>query len=151
MTENEPTYCPVCGKTHKYVMCKPIENPTYKLLLEKLRDLWCETGGELWSRPEEYGFDESRKSKNGIEIDFDYGTPNKMYTPDGSYVILGSCMCGKINEYMKNIEETFNVEIVVPLRDDSKCSDIKFQLERSGPVIRISEKQDVFKWSTGEK
>jgi len=146
MTENEYMDCPVCGKKHKHVLCKPIGNPTYKLLLDKLRELWCETGGEVWHRPEEYGFNEDVKSEKGIEIDFDYGTPHKMYTSDGAYMILGSCMCGNMKEYMEKIKETFDVEIVIPQRDDSKISELEYQCERSGPVIRISEKPEAFKW-----
>lgn len=144
-TENK--YCPVCGKMHKYVMCKPIENKTYKLLLEKLRDLWCETGGKVWHSPEEYGLNDWYKSENGIEIDFDYGTPDKMYTSDGAYTILGSCMCGNTKEFMQKIKETFNVDIIVPKRDDSKIFVYEYQACISGPRIRISEKPEVFKWT----
>ncbi|MDD4440011.1 MAG: hypothetical protein PHS04_18555 [Tissierellia bacterium] len=143
---SEGTICPVCGKLHKYIMCKPIENKITKMLLNKLRDMWCECGGKLWESPEEHGVYENQKIDSGIEVDFDYGAPHRMYTPDGSYMVLGSCMCGNTKEFMRKLEETFNVEIVVPKRDDSKCSYIEYQCEISGPVIRISEKQDVFKW-----
>jgi len=144
--ENEYKDCPVCGKKHKYVMCKPIENKTTKLLLNKLRDLWCECGGKVWESPEEHGVHKDQKSSSGIEVDFDYGTPHRMYTPDGSYMVLGSCMCGNTKEFMMKVEETFHVEIVVPQRDDSKCSYLEYQCEHSGPRIRISEKPEVFKW-----
>jgi len=55
-------------------------------------------------------------------------------------------MCGNTKKFMTTIEETFNVEIIVPKRDDSKVSEYEYQACRSGPVIRISENPKVFKW-----
>lgn len=63
-----------------------------------------------------------------------------MYTPDGYYMILGSSVVGDRNMFWELLNQEFNVEILIPKRCDEKVSYLEFQLQVSGPRIRIIEK-----------
>jgi hypothetical protein len=115
---------------------KPIK-PEHKKILDKIRELYVEAGGEPYYKPEDWGLNEFGKSKRGVEISFDYGTPQDMLTPDGYYVILGSNRCGDLNEFWELFTKEFEIEIVVPKRDDSKVSESEYQTCYSGPTVRI--------------
>lgn len=113
----------------------------HKKILDKLRELYIQSGGEPLYEPEDFGLSDLRKSGSGIEIDFDYGVPHEMHTPDGSYMILGSNVVGNIKKFLDLLNQDFEVEIIKPKRDDAKISEIEFQCQISGPIIRIREKE----------
>lgn len=75
-----------------------------------------------------------------MEVDFDYGVPHEIYTPEGSYMILGSSVVGDTKKFWDLFNQAFEITIVKPKRDDSKISGMEFQTQISGPVIRIREK-----------
>ena len=66
-----------------------IIKPEHKKILDKIRQLYIESGGKPLYEPEDFGLNPYSKSKSGIEIDFDYGVSHNMYTSDGYYTILG--------------------------------------------------------------
>ncbi len=111
--------------------------PEHKKILDKIRELYVQSGGKPLGEPEEYGLNKYGKSKEGIEIYFDYGVPSRMLTPDGYYVILGSSVCGNPEKFWELFTKEFGGKIIVPKRDDSKISRVKYQSEYSGPVVRI--------------
>lgn len=110
----------------------------HKKILDKIRQLYIESGGKPLNEPEDFGLNPHGKSKSGIEIDFDYGIPHNMYTPDGYYTILGSNLVGDTKKFWELLNQEFEVEIVKPKRNDGKVS---FQLQVSGPIVRIKEKR----------
>lgn len=112
----------------------------HKELLNKIRELYAQSGGEPLYEPEDFGLNEYIKAESGIEIDFDYGVPGRMYTPDGYYTILGINVVGNTDVFWELFNQEFNVEILIPKRDDRKVSYIKYQLDISGPRVRISQK-----------
>jgi len=114
--------------------------PEHKKILNKLRELYIQSGGEPLYEPEDWGLNELYKSGEGMEIDFDYGVPHNLFTPDGSYMILGSNIVGDTKKFWDLLNQAFDVEIIKPKRDDGKISELDFQLQLSGPVIRIREK-----------
>lgn len=116
---------------------EPIK-PEHKELLNRIRELYVQSGGKPLYEPEDYGLNNSIKTASGIEIDFDYGVPGKMYTPDGYYMILGSNVVGDTDVFWELFNQEFNVEILIPQRDDSKVSGLAYQLQVSGPRVRIS-------------
>lgn len=118
---------------------KPIK-PEHKKLLDRIRELYIQSGGKLSYEPEDFGLNNIVKTADGIEIDFDYGVPGTMYTPEGSYEILGSHVVGDTDMFWELFNQEFNVEILIPQRDDSKTSYIAYQLQVSGPRVRISTK-----------
>lgn len=115
---------------------EPIK-PEHKKILDKIRELYVKSGGEPLGEPEEYGLNEYEKSKEGIEIHFDYGVPSHMHTPDGYYVILGSSVCGNSKKFWELFTKEFGGKIVIPKRYDNKIPYIQYQTEYSGPVLRI--------------
>lgn len=114
--------------------------PEHKKILDKLRELYIQSGGEPLYEPEDWGLNEFYKSGSGLEIDFDYGVPHNLLTPDGSYMILGSNVVGDTKKFWDLLNEAFEVEIIKPKRDDGKISGFEFQSQISGPIIRIREK-----------
>lgn len=112
--------------------------PEHKKILDKIRELYIMSGGKLSYKPEDWGLNEHEKSIEGIEVRFDYGVPYRMYTPDGYYVILGSCVCGNSEKFWELFTKEFDTIIVVPKRDDSNGHDSKYQSQYSGPVVRIT-------------
>ena len=118
--------------------------PDHKKLLDKIRELYVESGGAPLHQPEEYGLNEFYRSKTGgIEVDFDYGVPHDMYTPEGSYTILGSNIMGDTKRFWELFTLAFDVEVLIPQRDDAKViarSELEYQCSLSGPYVRISER-----------
>jgi len=118
------------------MVIEPIK-PEHKEILDKIRDLYIKSGAKLSYKPEDWGLNKSEMSIDGIEVYFDYGVPVRMHTPDGYYVILGSCLCGNSEEFWELFTQEFETEIVVPKRDDGKTSPIEYQSCYSGPIVRI--------------
>ena len=117
--------------------------PEHKKILDKLRELYVESGGKPLNKPEDWGLNECGKSTKGLEIDFDYGVPGRLYTEEGYYMILGSSVVGDTDKFWELLNEAFNVEILKPNRDDvetRKRSELEFQLSPSGPYVRITSK-----------
>ena len=114
--------------------------PEHKKILNKIRELYIQSGGEPLHSPEDYGLNKLLKSEKGFEVDFDYGVPHYLYTPDGSYMILGSNVVGDTKKFWDLFNQAFHVEIIKPKRDDSKISTLEYQTQISGPVVRIREK-----------
>lgn len=115
-------------------------NPEHKRIIYRIRELYIQSGGKPLNKPEAYGLNETVKSGDGIEIDFDYGVPRRMYTPDGYYMILGGSLVGDRDKFWKLLNQEFDVEIVSPKRDDKKTKEFDLQTQVSGPVVRINEK-----------
>jgi len=123
----------------------PEIKPEYKEVLNKIRGLYTEAGGELRHKPEDYGLNKYHKSKKGLEVIFDYGVPEQLYTPDGSLTILGSHAIGDTKKFWSELNKAYDVEIIKPQRDDAevrKRSEFEYQTSYSGPLIRIKEKQE---------
>lgn len=114
--------------------------PEHKKILNKIRELYIQSGGKPLYEPEDFGLNAFYKSGEGMEIDFDYGVPHSLRTPDGSYTILGSNVVGDTKKFWDLLNEAFEVEIITPKRNDAKISELEFQLQYSGPVIRIRER-----------
>lgn len=113
-------------------------NKVHKVMLEKIRELAIQAGWELTETPEQHGLNEYMTSETGgIEIEFDYGSPMRMLTSIGSYVILGSCICGDNKKFKTLFDNTFATTVVRPQRDDDKTPYLEYQLNHSGPTIRI--------------
>ncbi len=118
-------------------------NPEHRRIIYKIRELYVQSGGKPLNKPEAYGLNEMVKSGDGIEIDFDYGVPRRMYTPDGYYMILGSSVVGDRDKFWRLLNQEFDVEIVIPKRDDRKTNEFDLQTQVSGPTVRIKEKNRV--------
>lgn len=112
--------------------------PEHKMILDKIRELYIIAGGKPLYEPEDFGLNEYGKSIDGIEIHFDYGVPSRMVTPDGYYVILGSCVCGDSEKFWELFTQEFETDIVMPKRDDSKTQYMQYQSQYSGPIVRIN-------------
>lgn len=117
---------------------REVIKPEHKKILNKIRELYIQSGGEPLYEPEDFGLNNLRKSGSGMEIDFDYGVPHELYTPEGSYMILGSNVVGDTDMFWDLLNQTFEVEIVKPKRNDAGISELEFQLQISGPIIRIN-------------
>ena len=121
--------------------------PDRKKLLDKIRELYVESGGKPLSEPEYFRLNELYKSKTGgIEIDFDYGVPQNMYTPEGSYTIntiLGNNEVEDRKKFWELFNQAFDVEVLTPQRDDAEVrarSESEYQPNYSGPYVRIKER-----------
>lgn len=114
--------------------------PEDKKILNKLRELYIQSGGEPLYEPEDFGLNDRNKCGGGMEVDFDYGVPHSLYTPDGSYMILGSSRVGDTKKFWDLLNQAFDVEIIKPKRNEAKISELEFQCQISGPIIRIREK-----------
>jgi hypothetical protein len=111
--------------------------PEHKMILDKIRELYVESGGKPLYNQEDLGLNKCEKSIEGIEISFDYGVPIRMLTPDGYCMILGSSICGDLKEFWNFFIEEFDTTIIVPKRDDSKTHYMAYQTMYSGPIVRI--------------
>lgn len=94
-------------------------------------------GGEPFSLPEEYGINECYKSQNGcIELVMDYGALHDVRTPDGSLTPYGSHRgVNDSSRFLALLTERLGLEEIKPQRDDSKVSELAYQLSPSGPVF----------------
>ena len=127
-------------------------NPQHEKLLNKIRELYIQCGGRMLYTPEEHNLNNlipiEASLTSGIEVSFDYGTPNMMCTPEGGYVILGSnniLSTGK-DDFWKVFNETFDVQILIPKRNERetyKRSYDEFQNTLSGPYVLIKEKSSL--------
>lgn len=61
----------------------------------------------------------------------------RMFTPDGYYVILGSSVCGDYVKFWELFTQEFEIEIIRPKRNDDKTPYVQYQMDYSGPVVRI--------------
>lgn len=120
-------------------LIKPIR-PEHKKILEKIRRLYIESGGKPLYKSESWGLNDTMKSENGIEVDFDYGLPCHLFTRDGFYMILGSSVVGDLDKFWELFNQEFDVEIVKPKRDDRITEGFDIQTQVSGPIVRIKEK-----------
>lgn len=111
--------------------------PEHKKILDKIRELYVESGGTPLYEPEDWGLNKYKKSIEGIEIIFDYDVPSHMLTPDGYYMILGSSVCGDSEKFWELFTKEFDIVIAVPKRNDSKTHYMTYQLEYSGPLVRL--------------
>lgn len=117
-------------------MIKPI-NPEHKKILDKIRELYIASGGKPFYDPEDFGLYEHDKSNGGVQIHFDYGSPDRMYTPDGGYVILGSHIMGNQDKFLELFTAEFEVVTIVEKRNDGKITWGDYLSQYSGPVVRI--------------
>lgn len=124
------------------MVVKPIKSE-HKKILDKIRDLWIQSGGKPFGDPETWGLNERGKSIDGIEIHFDYGVPYRMFTPDGYYIVLGCSLVGDTNKFWGLFVQEFDTEIVVPKREDSKMSLGECDCSYSGPLVRIEQRQNL--------
>ncbi len=99
---------------------REVIKPEHRKILNKIRELYIQSGGEPLYEP-----------SSGLEIDFDYGVPHELYTPEGSYMILGSNVVGDTDMFWNLLNQTFEVEIVKPKRNNG-ASELEFQLQISG-------------------
>lgn len=127
---------------------KPREiNPEHKQVLDKLRDLYQKSGAKLWYKPEDWGLRTYHKSQEGLEIVFDYGIPQILCTRDGCYTIMGSHEAGDTDKFWELLNEEFEAEVIQPKRNDQELleegpqGELEFQLNYSGPVVRIRKKK----------
>lgn len=125
--------------------------PEHKAILDTVRSVWTEHGARVWETPESHGgVDKYRPSNDGtLQISFDYGTPQRLETSDGSYTILGSHvssgdMSAAFEDLKGKLGQNYDLEIAKPQRDDGETrrrSELEFQLQYSGPWIRLKPKQ----------
>lgn len=117
--------------------------PEHKRVLNQIRAAYVNAGAKLSETPEQFGLNERHKSYDGtLQLSFDYGTPHYLYTADGTYVVAGSHLRGDYEEFMGNLRKEFDVEIIKPQRDDSKVSRLEYQLQASGPLVRLTPKEE---------
>lgn len=118
--------------------------PEHKKILNTIRSAYEQGGAELLYKPEDFGLNPFEKSGDGsITVNFDYGVPMRLITPDGSYVILGSHSGGNASyeELIARLRENFDIEEVEPQRNDTEVrmrSEYEFQMHYSGPKIKLN-------------
>lgn len=120
-----------------------IANKTHNSIISKIRELWMRSGATHLGTPCYWDKNDITKY---IGIEFDYGYPMTLCTPEGAYRIIGGSVNGDYEQFWALLNETFVVEIVKPKRDDKITSYFKCQTLCSGPVVKLSEKSDVFEW-----
>lgn len=117
-----------------------------KDVLQTVRDLFEDAGGRLSGAPTE-GYGSSKDGK--LLLDFDYGTPQSLSTPSGVYGFAsGSTSGGDRDDFMRRLNDHFDVTVVTPQRDDSRFSpdSHRFQHESSGPVLELTPKKVLHPW-----
>jgi len=114
--------------------------PVYKRILDKIRELYVESGGELLNSPEDYGLNTLFKSTGGIEVIFDYDTPHWMYTPEGCYTILGDNVVGDTKRFWELFNQAFDVEVLIPRISRERLGTVPGLYGLLGPYVRISER-----------
>ncbi len=116
-------------------------NSEHEKILSKIYELYIKSGGKPFLEPGNWELNEfGKKSSEGIEIQFDYGVPMRMLTPDGHYGILGGCLCGNNNRFWEFFTQEFEVIVIMPKRDDCKTSELSYMTSYSGPLVRITQK-----------
>lgn len=126
---------------------RPQINPEHKGVLDKLRVLYTESGAKLYETPEDHGGADPKERKtegDTIELSFDYGVPHRLHTSEGGYLVMGNHTAGDTNKFWQKLNEEFDVEVVKPQRNDAETlrrSELEFQLQVSGPVVRLHPKQ----------
>ena len=118
---------------------KPIKSE-HKKILDRIRELYIESGGRPFDEPEAWGLNKFEKSNNGIQVHFDYGSPDRMYTPDGGYMILGGHIQGDHEKFWESFFREFEVVTVVEKRNDGNVSELEYLSQYSGPIVRITQR-----------
>lgn len=89
----------------------------------------------------------NKTSDGGIYVDFDYGSPQEVRTPYGTFS-FGSKMAPAIGgiweTFDRLLHEAFTVVEITPRRNDGAASWDAFQHQLTGPVLRLYPKGTVF-------
>ena len=117
--------------------------PEYKTVLDKVRAIYKECGGNL-HKLEGGRFSPYSKSKEGLEIPFDNGIPQGLYTPDGRYslrLVEHSSSEEFSNKFWELFNKEFEVKIIEPAKKYSEHS-IEGQGGSYGPRVRIEVREE---------
>lgn len=118
--------------------------PEHKPILSRIRELFVKSGGVPLYQPEHFGLNTTSRSRTGgLEVQFDYGVPSRLFTSDGYYVILGSNTVEDVKAFWDLFTRAFQVEILEPQRDDAevrKRDEFEYLTSQSGPYVRIAER-----------
>ena len=96
-------------------------NKDHRAILDQIRKLYRESGGDPLGSPEDFGLNRAFKSRGqGIELCLEDFHPVQMYTPQGSYTILGSYVMGGFDKVAmwSKLNKVFVVDILETERPD---------------------------------
>ena len=113
------------------------ENPEHEKILNKMLEIERKAGVKCGYNWRLYGLN-SQKSKEGIVLEVDYNVIVYVYTPEGYYVFGGGSWSGNaMDKFWELMKETFIMQEIKPKRDDSKVSGWEYQVQSSGPWIKL--------------
>ena len=112
--------------------------PEHRPILDKIRELWQQSGGECAHHYDAHGLNTYYPSKDGIVLIFDYGCPYRLAVPEGYYVPTGGGMVGDTKKFWQLFCEAFDTDIIKPQRNDNEVSRLEFQCAPSGPMVKIN-------------
>ena len=85
----------------------------YLDLMHDIRELYQISGGVVFYPP--YKQFNHAKSLDGLVVDFHKKDPERLYTPEGNYIILGSHIHGDVDKFWRLLDEKFELTPVNPL------------------------------------
>lgn len=112
----------------------------HEKILRKISNLLVEAGVSYSNNWRSYGINDTIKKENYL-LSVDYDVPEYLYTEDGYYVIGGMSYSGNALEiFWELMYKNFDITEIKPKRDDSKISELEFQLCLSGPLLKLVDK-----------
>lgn len=85
----------------------------YLDLMHDIRELYQIAGGVVFYSP--YKQFNHVKSLDGLVVDFHKNNPERLYTPEGNYIILGSHIHGDTDKFWRLLNEKFELTPVKPI------------------------------------
>lgn len=118
----------------------------YVEVVDTIRHLIEESGGYIENKTESLSPCTAFRSPMGVILEFEYGKPYKLYTPDGSpLLIVSGDSKGDYDKFMELFDDKFEYDVIKEKRDDTavfKRSRDDFRYNLSGPQLLIYKFKD---------
>jgi hypothetical protein len=118
--------------------------PEHKRYIERIRELWGQSGGVRFYDWRGYDLNphgQKATEAGVVELLFDYGVPVYLCFAEGCYSPIASYTIADTEKFWRLLNEAYAVHIITPTRDHSKTSPLDFQLQYSGPLVALVEKE----------
>jgi len=115
----------------------------HKAVLDRLRDMYIQSGGESYNEPEAWGLDDrvvTSGDDSHYTLEMDGGHPYRLHTNIGCYVIIGGHCGGDGKQFIRLLDREFNISVLTPRYSIDDGDERHPMLRWPGPTLVISMK-----------